>query len=283
MSFPDTDQHPTTRDLYTAIGYTRVLSEADEDFLVFSDELDKQRFPFDPRQAMVYDVAGNESHFSLDRCGFQWYKHLGSMAAEQDFEDELKIETIYIPEMEKFLREVLKASHVTIFNHFVRREGCHPGPVPEFHLDSSIAFAQTLAQYYKTTRRLSHMNVREMHVNVWRPLRPVLNSHLALLDACTLVPDVDEIPLTFVSQNPRNPRRSTHYLRYSPWHRFFYRSEMGTEDVIIFKTFDSKVDGRARRVAHGSVKDPQVPENLCPGRASIELRAMVFFEGESRE
>jgi hypothetical protein len=55
-------------------------------------------------------------------------------------------------------------------------------------------------------------------------------------------------------------------------------SHQTPEDVLLFKIFDSKTDGRARRVPHSSFED-KTYENMDP-RASIEVRAFVFHEDD---
>lgn len=50
----------------------------------------------------------------------------------------------------------------------------------------------------------------------------------------------------------------------------------------MIKCFDSKKDGRARRVPHTAFVDPEA-EGVMEARESIEVRALVFSEGESLE
>ena len=57
-------------------------------------------------------------------------------------------------------------------------------------------------------------------------------------------------------------------------HQWYYLKEQNPEEVMLFKCFDSKVDGRARRVPHSAFVD-QGTENEVP-RESIEVRALVF-------
>lgn len=63
--------------------------------------------------------------------------------------------------------------------------------------------------------------------------------------------------------------------------RWFYKSKLSPEEVILIKCFDSKLDGRARRVPHTAFTVPGTEDK--EGRESIEVRALVFHENESHE
>jgi len=65
-------------------------------------------------------------------------------------------------------------------------------------------------------------------------------------------------------------------LKYSPEHRWFYFPQMGRDEALVFKVFDSETDGRARFTPHASFDDPSTPLG-APPRQSIEARALAFF------
>lgn len=64
-------------------------------------------------------------------------------------------------------------------------------------------------------------------------------------------------------------------------HRWYYKSGLGPEEVILIKCFDSKLDGRARRVPHTAFEIPGTEEK--EGRESIEVRCLVFHEDDTPE
>ena len=47
-------------------------------------------------------------------------------------------------------------------------------------------------------------------------------------------------------------------------------------EALIFKTYDSMTDGRARYSAHTAFADPNAPADAQP-RQSIESRSLAFF------
>jgi hypothetical protein len=51
---------------------------------------------------------------------------------------------------------------------------------------------------------------------------------------------------------------------------------MRRSEALVFKTFDSAKDGRARWTAHAAFDDPTTPPG-APERESIEIRALAFF------
>jgi hypothetical protein len=70
-------------------------------------------------------------------------------------------------------------------------------------------------------------------------------------------------------------------VRLTGTHRWFYKSNLTPDEVLFIKCFDSKLDGRARRVPHTAFQIPGTEDK--EGRESIEVRALVFHEGESLE
>jgi len=118
---------------------------------------------------------------------------------------------------------------------------------------------------------LSH---RVQIINLWRPIRgPLKDSPLAVCDAGTVSFD-DLVPSDLVY-----PHRvgETYQVTYNPAHRWFYVPEMGADEALLLKCFDSKTDGRARFAPHTAFRDPTAPANALP-RESIEVRTLVFHQ-----
>ena len=60
------------------------------------------------------------------------------------------------------------------------------------------------------------------------------------------------------------------------WQRWYYYPRMNRNEVLLFKTYDSALDGRTRFTPHSSCKDPRVPDD-APPRESLETRCLAFF------
>src|SRR2546421_732930 len=70
-------------------------------------------------------------------------------------------------------------------------------------------------------------------------------------------------------------RGETSRVEYNPRHRWYYFSEMQTDEVLLIRVHDSANDGRARLSFHTSFENPLTPD--APPRESIEVRTLVFF------
>ena len=58
--------------------------------------------PVETRSKLVHDIRGEESQYSLDKTGFEIYKHASQ---EKDFLDEEQIKTKYYAETEDLLKK----------------------------------------------------------------------------------------------------------------------------------------------------------------------------------
>ena len=65
-------------------------------------------------------------------------------------------------------------------------------------------------------------------------------------------------------------------LAHNADHRWCYFPNMTADEVMIFKSYDSMDDGRARFTPHTAFIDPSTPAG-APPRESIETRALAFF------
>lgn len=63
-------------------------------------------------------------------------------------------------------------------------------------------------------------------------------------------------------------------------HSWWYASRMTPDEALLFKIYDSKLDGRARRVPHTAFA---AGDDSGPPRQSIEVRCLVFWEDQDRE
>src|SRR5262249_49365375 len=109
-------------------------------------------------------------------------------------------------------------------------------------------------------------------INVWRPIRgPLLDTPLAVCDASSVKPE-QLIPSDLVYKQRVG---ETYSVTFDPRHRWFYVPELGTDEALLLKRYDSQTDGRARFAPHTAFSDPTTPAG-APPRESIEIRALVF-------
>lgn len=109
-------------------------------------------------------------------------------------------------------------------------------------------------------------------VNIWRPLAPVENWGLGLLDARSLKQgDVHPTALQPVGERFNELFTPLHDAA----HRWIYFPDMRPEEVLLFKIQDSRRDGRSRCGAHTAFRDPLGVPNAH--RSSIEVRTLVLL------
>lgn len=94
------------------------------------------------------------------------------------------------------------------------------------------------------------------------------------------IPDSDLIfvPVVF-------PTHNTEAIEVRPSadhsHKWYYKQNQKPDEVLFFMQVDSsEKPGVARRVPHCAFNDTSLPEGTAGSRASIEVRALVFYDSE---
>jgi hypothetical protein len=111
-------------------------------------------------------------------------------------------------------------------------------------------------------------------VNMWRPIVDSPQNTLAMCDARTVEHDDEAVPITVI-----RPTGNSDLYRYthSPHHRWLYAPDMTHEEVLLFKTYDSRDDGSTvRYTPYCAVDDPSAADG-APPRESIECRCYCIF------
>ncbi|KAF6791056.1 hypothetical protein CSOJ01_14414 [Colletotrichum sojae] len=231
--------------------------------------------PFETHNVVIRDIAGKEDEYTLDQNGFQIHRHT---ATEKDFLDDAQIKASYYPETENLLKSVTGASRIFIFDHTIRRQLPDSaqsrdarGPVQRVHIDQSYKAALSRVPHHLPDDADELLKGRVQIINVWRPIRTVQRDPLAVADAGS-VSDSDLVVTELIYPNRKG---ETYQVRYQENHQWHYKSGLTSEEVILIKCFDTKTDGRARRVPHTAFVDPTAAED-APPRESIEVRALVF-------
>jgi hypothetical protein len=85
-------------------------------------------------------------------------------------------------------------------------------------------------------------------------------------------------PANLVVSERRYPNRigQTYAITCSPDHVWYWFPRMRREEALVFKTYESLADGRARWTAHTAFHDPTSAPDARP-RESIEIRTLAFF------
>lgn len=230
----------------------------------------ERNFTADPRRVRVANGWLMPAP-ALDREGFALVRH---ETALQDFTG--AIEPLYCEEMQALLRQETGADEVVVFDHNLRRDdggadGSRRPPVRRIHNDFTARsgprrVAGLLGDGIRRWRRVAL-------VNVWRPIvEPVETAPLALADARSVAPE-DLIAADLVYPDRTG---EIYYAAHSSRHRWRYYPQMGREEALLIKGYDSLEDGRARWALHTAFDDPTSRAGAAP-RESIEVRAAVLF------
>jgi len=118
---------------------------------------------------------------------------------------------------------------------------------------------------------------RFLYINAWRNIaeEPVEHDHLAVLDERTLVKPDDYIQteLHGVGYDVLQYNLSS---RNAGQHQWYYFPQMRTNEVLVFKQWDSDTLRPGRVCFHTAISDPTAPVG-APARQSIEVRSFLFF------
>lgn len=248
--------------------------------------------PRDARELPIYDARRTSQVLSLDGTGFTLLRHETSVS---DFNDEAQVEATYYPEIEALLRETLGADEVFVFGHILRAddpeaarernrriesriplERSKSGPAGGAHVDfdeeSTRAYIPELAG---EDRAEALRTRRVINVNLWRGMARVERMPLALCDGTTV--DGDQmVPVDMYNAvGPCSTTKVGLNLPYSPLHRWYYYPLMETDEVLLFKTFDSDTSV-VQRTPHSAFVDPTSAPD-APPRWSMEVRALCFL------
>ncbi|HEY8608333.1 MAG TPA: CmcJ/NvfI family oxidoreductase [Noviherbaspirillum sp.] len=203
-------------------------------------------------------------------------------SAVDDFYDADQVTQRYYREVEDLALQLTGGRDAVVFDHLLRErekgrpalgfgrhgDGSRPAAVGRVHNDYSDAAGMRRLRMVKP---LADAATPFLILNFWRPvLYPAIDTPLAVCAGDTVGP-ADWMAAEVIYPT----RRGEIYLsRYSPHHRWYYYPEMGTDEVLVFKTYDSRADEPARMVPHCAFDDPSTPPD-APLRRSIEVRCLV--------
>ena len=248
----------------------------------------RREFEVDIRRMEIRDGRALAGEANLDREGFELRRR---PSAVTDFHDDEEIERVHYAEIERLIRHATGARTATVFDHIRRssEDGRAGARVPVFavHNDYTPKSAAERVRDLFPGRADDYLERRFALINAWHPIRgPVESFPLAVCDGRSIRPD-DLVAADLVHEGGDGgafTRAQSYervgevfYLAHSPDHRWFYFPGMEREETLLFKCFDSALDGRTRCTAHTAFEDPDTAPGAAP-RESIELRALVSFD-----
>ena len=232
----------------------------------------------------IKDARAMASPPSIHAEGFELWDAPTSVA---DFADEDTIRSRYYPEAAELAKCVTAADHAYIFDHQVRLreagrptltfgrhgDGSRPGAAGRIHNDYSETSGQKRFESLALDETVRTAAQRFAIVNIWRSIGgKVVDTPLAVCDACSIsVKDLVVGDLYY-----RDRSGELYLVQEAPRHRWAYFSEMDRNEALVFKQYDSQVNGVARFTPHSAFDLPDIPPD-APLRQSIEIRCLVIY------
>lgn len=241
--------------------------------------------PYELRQMAIEDARRRSARPSIDVEGFELWDAPSSVG---NFLDEEEVRKTYYRECSDLALAVTGASRAYVFDHLVRRRERDRAPISfgrkgadglpavngRIHNDYTEASGKRRLGLVLPDADAALRNHRFAIVNIWRSIAgPIRDTPLAVCDARSVT--VTDL----VESEVRYPRRTGEIYNavHSPRHRWSYFSAMDRHEALVFKQYDSQVNGVARFVLHSAFDLPHIdPE--APLRESMELRCLVVYD-----
>ncbi len=237
----------------------------------------KRRGNYESHAVTIHNARLLADELSLERQGFVLVRHDTLM---KDFYDEEEVRTVYYKETEELVKRASGAKRVVVFDHTLRsgdeatREAKQVGgPVRGAHNDYTDWSGPQRVRDILPDEAEELLKGRFGVIQTWRPInRPVIRDPLAICDALSTGME-GAIPTARIYPDRRG--ETLHYT-FNPNHYWYYFPHMERHEAVVFKTFESEKDGRARWTLHCAFDDPDTPPD-APARESIEMRTLAFF------
>jgi len=236
-------------------------------------------WPIEEHIVPVHDVRPIADTLSFDRNGFMLVK---GESAVPGAADEAEMKRLHAQEAVALITRLTGAAKVVTFGTMLRTDAREAGDgnLPAFgaHVDYGARtvrdFTFDLLPAEEAERRLAG---RHMLINIWRPLRTVERSPLALCDASSVAAR-DLFPSEVRGGLGDSGRRSLwgFNLAYNPDHCWYYAPRMQPDEAFAFRLFDSDPDA-VQWTGHSAFEDPASTADSLP-RQSIEIRTIAFME-----
>lgn len=234
---------------------------------------------FEDHEVTIHDARLLSPAASLDVQGFSLVPHA---TAVDNFYQLESVREAYEREITDLVLSAAGGSEAMVFDHTLRSDSrdvrgsrSTREPASVIHNDYTDASAEKrLRDLLPADQADNRLARRFAIINVWRTVAgPVYHSPLTCCDASTLA------PADLIASERRALDRigELELVSWNPDHRWYYYPAMQADESLLIKTFDSAIDGRARRSIHTAFDNPLAPAD-APPRESIESRLLVFFD-----
>ncbi|EME39476.1 hypothetical protein DOTSEDRAFT_56848 [Dothistroma septosporum NZE10] len=271
-----------------------------------------KRLEYTTKPVNVRDVRTCTEDFTVDTSGFQLIEH----GIQEDILNEKReVKPEVFEQVQAELRKHTGATHAQVLNHFVRCDSHESAmkQAADLSLDDrarltvhSPNMAAHVDQSYRGAHQILEVMPEPFHsqltalsnkgrwglITLWKPIQQVRREPLAVCDART-VPESDlRTAIASVGRDPPRPGQLKEQkmskttdleewlIEANPDHQWYWASNMKSSEAWLFKIYDSKLDGTARRTPHCAISTPY---DEGPARESCEFRCFVAWEDQAKE
>ncbi|THZ07718.1 hypothetical protein D6C95_01886 [Aureobasidium pullulans] len=214
----------------------------------------------------IQDVREAHEEFDLELHGFRYVK------APTDFtnwDSELEIRNVLIPEMEVLLRQELRGcDEIHVVGIKSEQGPSASGCNRMVHIDHTVSSVESML-HQKYGIRPEHLLTRRVRlINIWRPVNCVVHSDpIAIADGRGL-----DLKRDITSSDLSTPIGIGRYHEERHW---YYMSEQAEEDVLLFKTYDSNQAASSKACLRTAFNIPD-PSGSNSCSKAIEIQVLVF-------
>ncbi|MGR2738498.1 CmcJ/NvfI family oxidoreductase [Billgrantia sp. Q4P2] len=225
---------------------------------------------------------------SLDKQGFELWEAPSKVI---NFDDEDEVKNFYYKEIEQLIKSATGADEVIVFDHLVRQRQGEDKPlnfgrregkgsvVPangRIHNDYTDASGSKRLELVIDSLESRQKVKRYSIINVWRSIGfPIIDAPLAVCDSRS----ISALDLVRARVIYTNREGEIYVLKHSPSHLWYYYSNMAKSEALIFKQYDTNLNGVSRFTPHAAFKNPINVTHQMP-RKSIEARCIAIHKGE---
>jgi hypothetical protein len=260
----------------------------------FGLEAYESNISFEPHQVQIYDARLIQDQFSLDREGFALVKHTCAAISDPRIRTanathemgRSEVNDAYHREVAEFLRRLTGAREVIgqksgliVRTSLQAKKRTWAPPAGFVHLDFTPEAAEMFRDISIEAEDVRIAPYRRFAIyQTWRVLsQPPQDNSLAICDGRS-VPASDAVVFHAVVGPKGVPGSEfdARMCKYRPDHGWYYFSNMSSDEVLVFKGYDSE-DPHAMNAMHTAFDNPAAGPNAVP-RESIEARFFAFFD-----
>ncbi|KAF2177442.1 hypothetical protein K469DRAFT_807586 [Zopfia rhizophila CBS 207.26] len=214
----------------------------------------------------IFDVTGSEHAFQLEQSSFEYVK----VPVHTKEWSDVFVREEYLPSMVEWLRIRFDCKKVHIYAYNVTASTHKNGQLLLTLVSADVTSNSSISRLKLHLSMKNPDRRKYRFIAMWRPLT-VGRTHCPLaLCAFKTVGKEDLVKSDIVFPHYCD---ESYEVKYNPSHRWFFKSDMSPDDVVLFNLFDP-TPGNATFCVHSAFEDPTV-QNVGTTRRSVELRAIL--------